>query len=90
MEFVNIKIPDNVIRKIKDAEEDETNIERILETGIHQIKIERALSRFKHGNISILNAARMAGVPLREMIVQASAHGIKPKYDEKMIEEETA
>jgi len=90
MEFVNIKVPDNVIKDIKDMEEYETDIERIVETGIHQIKIERALSRFKHGDISIWNAAKIAGVPLREMIVQASAHGIKPKYDEKMIEEETA
>ena len=43
MEFVNIKVPDNVIKDIKDMEEYETDIERIVETGIHQIKIERAL-----------------------------------------------
>jgi len=29
-------------------------------------------------------------VPLREFIICASAHGIKPGFDEKMIEEETA
>ena len=90
MEFINVKVPDNVVKDIKAVEKDEVNIARILETGIHQIKIERALSLFKQGNISIWNAAKRAGIPLREMIIQASAYGIKPKFDERMIEEETA
>ena len=90
MRLINVKVPDNIIREIKAIEKDESDIAKILETGIHQIKIEHSLSLFKRGDISIWNAAKMAGVPLREMIVQASAYGIKPKFDEKMIEEETA
>lgn len=90
MEFVNIKVSDNVIKDIKDMEEYETDITKILETGIHQIRIEQALSRFKQGSISIWKAAKMARVPLREMIMHASAHGIKPNFDEEMIGEETA
>ncbi len=85
---MTVKIPDNVIKEIKDIEETESDITRILEAGIHQIKIERALSRFKQGNISLWNAAKIARIPLREMIIQASAYGIKPRFDEKMIDEE--
>ncbi|ODS40314.1 hypothetical protein BEH94_06745 [Candidatus Altiarchaeales archaeon WOR_SM1_SCG] len=55
-----------------------------------RIRMERALSLFRQGNISTRNAAKIAGVPLREFIICASAHGIKPGFDEKMIEEETA
>ena len=90
MGFVNVKVPDNVIRDINAIEKDESDIAKILETGVHRIKIEHALSRFKRGDISIWNAAKTAGIPLREMIVPASAYGIKPEFDEKMIEEETA
>jgi len=48
MRFVNVKVPDNIIRDIKAIEKDESDIAKILETGVHQIRIEHALSRFKH------------------------------------------
>jgi len=49
MRFVNVKVPDNIIRDIKAIEKDESDIAKILETGVHQIRIEHALSRFKRG-----------------------------------------
>lgn len=74
---------------LKDLDiEDSSNLKEILEMGIKQVKIEKALQSFKEGTISLAKAAELADIPLREMMLHASARGITPAYDQEMIEEE--
>lgn len=67
---------------------DSSQLKEIIEMGIKQMKIEKALHLFKEEKISIAKAAEVAGISLREMMLQASARGIKPMYDQQMVEEE--
>lgn len=84
---VKLEISEDLLREfdIKST----SNLKEIIEAGIKQMKIKKALQQYKEGNISIAKAAELAGISLREMMLQASARGIKPNYDKEMIEEET-
>ena len=75
---------------LKDVDiKDPSQLEKILRMGIKQMKIEKALQSYKEGDISMAKAAELADIPLSEMMMQASARGLKPLFDKKMIEEET-
>ncbi|MCS4541912.1 MAG: UPF0175 family protein [Euryarchaeota archaeon] len=87
MATVQIKVSKKLLDQL--AIKDEALIEKLIEIGAKQVKIEEALAIFKTGKISLWKAARMAGVPLREMIIHASVHGLKPKVNEEMLEDET-
>lgn len=52
--------------------------ERIVELGLREWRIREALMAFERGEGSLAFAARRAGVPLREMIPLAYAHGLEP------------
>lgn len=60
----------------------------MVEFPIDEMKAEKALHLYEKGEISIARAAELADVPLSEMMIQASARGLKPLLDEKMIEED--
>jgi len=55
--------------------------ERILELGLKEWRICRALEAYRGGHGSLAHAATQAGVPLREMIPLAFAHGHTPSVD---------
>lgn len=85
--MINLEIPEDMLKDvdIKDL----SQLEEILRMGIKQMKIEKALQSYKEGDISMAKAAELADIPLSEMMMQASARGLKPLFDKKMIEEET-
>ena len=84
--MVKLEIPNDILKDIDIK--DPSQLKEILRIGIKQMKIEKALHSYREGNISIAKAAELADISLSEMIMQASARGLKPLYDEKMIEEE--
>ncbi|MGC1121797.1 MAG: UPF0175 family protein [Candidatus Methanofastidiosia archaeon] len=55
---------------------------------IDEMKIEKALHLYEKGKISMAKAAELTDVSLSEMMTQASARGLKPLFDKKMIEED--
>lgn len=83
---VKLEISEDVLKDLDI--EDSSSLKEILEMGIKQMKIEKALQSFKERKISLARAAALADIPLCEMMLQASARGIKPAYDQEMIEEE--
>ncbi|MGD2247701.1 MAG: UPF0175 family protein [Candidatus Methanofastidiosia archaeon] len=85
--MINLEIPEDILKNfdIKDT----TQFEQIIRMGIKQMKIEKALHSYEKGKISLAKAAELADIPPSEMMMQASARGLKPLYDKKMIEEET-
>lgn len=87
---MKVKVPEKIFKELPQAREDSRVVEELMELGLKFLKMEEALTAYKEGEISIWRAAKIAKVPLREMIRFSSAHGIRPKFDEKMIEEELA
>jgi len=67
---------------------DQAMVHQIFELGLTQLKIEMALRRYREGSISLGYAARLAGIPKREMILQARARGIMPQFSEQTVQEE--
>lgn len=53
--------------------------ERVVELGLREWRIREALVAFERGEGSLAYAARRAGIPLREMIPLAYAHGLEPR-----------
>lgn len=52
---------------------------RVLKMGLREWRITKALEAFGRGHGTLAFAAEQAGVPLREMIPLAYAHGLEPK-----------
>ncbi len=53
-----------------------TTTRRLLSSAVQDWLIDHALGQYKDGKITIGRAARIAGVPLREMIATAAKKGI--------------
>jgi predicted HTH domain antitoxin len=85
MKTITIRLPDALIKELP---EEESSLSEILKLGLKQLKIEKALERYKKGGISLARVAELAGIPIREMIPLAYAHGLEPKYDEALLESE--
>jgi predicted HTH domain antitoxin len=83
----SIDIPSEMqieIEKYKDR------LSELLLLGLTQMKIQESLYLYKQGLTSFGRAAELAGLPLQEMMRQARAHGIEPRWSETMVEEELA
>jgi len=58
----------------------------VLELGLREWRIRRALEDYLRGVGSLAFAARQAGISLRELIPLAYAHGVQPKVDPAELE----
>lgn len=85
MRTITIRLPDYLIKELP---EEESSIYEILKLGLKQLKIEKAIARYKKGGVSLAKVAESAGISIREMIPIAYAHGLEPKYDESLDESE--
>ena len=81
MKTITIRLPDYLIEELP---EEESSIYEILKLGLKQLKIEKAIARYKRGGVSLAKVAELAGISVREMIPIAYAHGLEPKYDESL------
>jgi hypothetical protein len=61
--------------------------ERIVEFGLKEWRVRRALDGYRSGRATLAHAAAQAGVPLREMIPLAFAHGLAPRVDPRWLTE---
>ncbi len=82
-----VEIPEDLAKEFKGHE---GHLREILLLGLRQLKIQEALWLYREGVVSLGRAAAMAGLPIREMVRQAIAWGIKPQWSEEMVEEELA
>ena len=60
----------------------------LLERGLRQLKIERALTRYMQGGISFGAAADLAGISQSELSRQAYARGMEPPFSVVTVQEE--
>ena len=61
---------------------------QVLELGLRELRIRKALDGFRRKEGSLAFAARKAGISLREMIPLAYAHGLEPDADPDLLQAE--
>lgn len=61
----------------------------VLELGLREWRIRKALAAYEAGEGSLAFAAEQARVPLREMIPLAYAHGIEPRIAPELRRKDT-
>jgi predicted HTH domain antitoxin len=86
MSKITVEVSEEFLQEI--PFHDQAMVRQIFELGLTQLKIEIALRRYREGGISLGYAARLAGIPKREMILQARARGITPQFSEETLREE--
>lgn len=65
---------------------DPADREQVLELGLREWRIRKALEAYGRGEGSLAFAAEQAGIPLREMIPLAYAHGLQPRVDPELLQ----
>jgi predicted HTH domain antitoxin len=65
-----------------------TMIQEIIQLGLYQFKIRRALDMYQAGAGSLGYVAEKAGLSKRDLIREARARGIEPAFDEQTVSEE--
>jgi predicted HTH domain antitoxin len=65
-----------------------TMIQEIIQLGLYQFKVRRALDMYQAGASSLGYVAEKAGLSKRDLIREARARGIEPAFDEQTVSEE--
>ncbi len=87
MKKVNIELSDELARQVSGYE---GRLPELVLLGLAQLKAQEALTLYMRGLISFARAAEIAGLPRAEMIRQARALGIRPRWTEQMANDELA
>ena len=82
---ITLDVPSPLAEELTAASQD--FLIELLERGLRESRIERALERYKVGGVSFA-AAQLAGVSRSELARQAYARGMEPPYSEQMTAEE--
>ncbi|MFN8483879.1 MAG: UPF0175 family protein [Anaerolineae bacterium] len=85
MSKVVVEIPDELVEEFKQHQD---NLREVLLLGLQQLKTLEALTLYSRGVVSIGRATELAGVSRQELIRQARAAGISPRWSEQMALEE--
>ena len=75
---VAIALPTTLARQLP---ADNAVIQQVIELGLRQWHVRRALEAYRQGQGTLGYAAEQAGVSLREMIPLAYAYGLEPKVN---------
>jgi len=82
-----LELSDDLARQVDSYQ---GRLEEMVLLGLSQLKAQEALTLYTRGIVSLARAAEMAGVSRPEMIRQARALGIRPRWSEQMVAEELA
>lgn len=63
-------------------------MQEIIQLGIHQFKVRRALEMYQAGIGSLGYVAEKVGLSKRELIHEARSRGMEPSFDEESVREE--
>ncbi len=82
---ITTRVPEDLEKKIEEISHIEhldksTVVRRLLSNAVQEWMVDYVLTQYQQGKITIGRAARMVGVPLREMIAIASRKGIPFQY----------
>ncbi|MEK7788170.1 MAG: UPF0175 family protein [Chloroflexota bacterium] len=87
MEKVVIEIPDELVAEFKQYKD---MLREVLILGLFQLKAQQALTLYSRGVVSLARAAELAGLSRQDMIRQARALGIQPRWSDSMAQTELA
>jgi predicted HTH domain antitoxin len=87
MQQVIIELPEELARQVGPYQ---SRLQELVLLGLSQLKAQEALTLYTRGIVSFARAAEIAGLTRPEMIRQARAFGIRPRWSEQMVEEELA
>ena len=85
MQQVMIELPEDLARQVGPYQ---GRLQELVLLGLSQLKAHEAL--YTRGIVSFARAAEIAGLSGPEMIRQARAFGIRPRWSEQMVGEELA
>jgi len=85
MAKTTVEVPDERLGELQAYKE---RLGELLLLGLSQVKIQEALLLYQRGLISFGRAAELAGIPEQEMIRQARAFGVTPRWTEEMVKDE--
>ena len=83
---LTVRIPNSLAEELRSASQE--FLSDLLERGLREIKIERALERYSNGGISFAATARLAGVSRDHLARRAYASGIEPPFSGELLAEE--
>ena len=87
MQQVMIELPEDLARQVGSYQ---GRLQELVLLGLSQLKAQEALTLYTRGIVSFARAAEIADLSGPEMIRQARAFGIRPRWSEQMVEEELA
>lgn len=82
---VTVEIPDELVEEFR---EHQNHLREVILLGRQQLKTLEALTLYSRGLVSIGRAAELSGVSRQELIRQARAAGLAPRWSEQMVTEE--
>jgi hypothetical protein len=87
-ETLTLNVPEALAKELGAASKD--FVVDLLQRGLRDVKIERALRRYTEGGMSFTAAARMAGIHQSDLARHAYARGMQPPFSEQTLAEELA
>ena len=87
MQQVVIELPEDLARQVGPYQ---GRLQELVLLGLSQLMAQEALTLYTRGIVTFARAAEIAGLSGPEMIRQARAFGIRPRWSEQMVEEELA
>jgi hypothetical protein len=85
-ETISLTLPTTLAQELKVASQ--VFLLDLLERGLQDYKIERALEQYQHGHLSFGAAAQQACVPQAKLVQVAYAKGIQPPFSSQTVAEE--
>ena len=85
-ETLTLKIPEALAKELGTASQD--FVVELLQRGLRDVKIERALRRYTGGGMSFSAAARMAGIHQSDLARHAYGRGMQPPFSDQTLAED--
>jgi hypothetical protein len=85
-ETLTLTLPSSLAEELSSATQE--FLAELLERGLREMRIERALERYARGGMSFGAAAREAGVSQSELSRQAYARGMEPPFGPETLAED--
>jgi len=82
---VVIELSDDIARQMGSYQ---GHLQELMLLGLTQLKVQEALTLYTRGVVSFGRAAEIAGLSMPELIRQARAADVKPRWSERMVMEE--
>lgn len=86
MSSLTLSLPDSLEKEFETL--NQAFLVELLERGLREIKIDRALALYSRGGISFAAAAERAGLSQSDLARHAYSRGLEPSFSEKTLAEE--